>query len=188
MKEKPRIAYCRLIVHTKAGLISSVDWKVPECPYCGKQHVHGAGVPGGELLIGHRLAHCVIKDEGNSGYYLIPAKEEVWKILLRFGVLFGKDTADNYERAKDLFDEHWWVSEHIIAYVEGHENARAWKEEVSRRMSPGELKVWRKHNGYTQADLAWHLGVPTARVSMWERGKDELLIPAYVSLIRYERA
>lgn len=29
---------------------------VPECPLCGRQHTHGAGVDGDRL--GHRCAHC----------------------------------------------------------------------------------------------------------------------------------
>ena len=44
---------------------------VPKCPFCGQQHLHGAGEPGtpGYPLTGHRTAHCV-GDEGAGGYIL----------------------------------------------------------------------------------------------------------------------
>lgn len=35
-------------------------WVVVRCPYCGKQHTHGAGSPAEDprRFLGHRIAHC----------------------------------------------------------------------------------------------------------------------------------
>ena len=41
---------------------------VTHCPFCGKQHWHGAGGdPEGEPALGHRVAHCLC----GSGYELV---------------------------------------------------------------------------------------------------------------------
>lgn len=46
-------------------------WVVPKCPYCGKEHVHGAGAPNEDprQFLGHRVAHCFPPPEG--GYVLV---------------------------------------------------------------------------------------------------------------------
>ena len=43
------------LIPIKSGRNTSYIVKV-KCPYCGKQHTHGAGNDG--TLLGHRLAHC----------------------------------------------------------------------------------------------------------------------------------
>lgn len=47
-------------------------------------------------------------------------------------------------------------------------------------MTPGKLKAWRKHNGYSQSQLARILEVDTMTVSRWERGVRE--IPSFLHL------
>lgn len=47
-----------------------VHWIVGECPYCGAQHMHGAG--GGKRdTLGHRLAHCSLAVDNVAGYVLV---------------------------------------------------------------------------------------------------------------------
>ncbi len=47
-------------------------------------------------------------------------------------------------------------------------------------MTPKELKVWRKQNGYSQSQLAKVLGVIPLTVSRWELGVRE--IPSFLHL------
>lgn len=42
-------------------------WIVPKCPYCTREHVHGAGIDG--TVDGHRVSHCA-SGESNAGYFL----------------------------------------------------------------------------------------------------------------------
>jgi len=41
-----------------------VLWKVLRCPICGKEHRHGAGLPGEDprRYLSHRSAHCTLGD------------------------------------------------------------------------------------------------------------------------------
>lgn len=47
-------------------------WVVIECPYCGKQHRHGASrlTDDPQKFLGHRAAHCD-KDIDGDGYLLV---------------------------------------------------------------------------------------------------------------------
>jgi len=50
------------------------QWVVLRCPYCGRQHRHGAGRPGDDprQFLGPRVQHC---DQPNaSGYELVEEK------------------------------------------------------------------------------------------------------------------
>ena len=42
------------------------------CPYCGEQHLHGAGGPGKHAKgsAGHRVSHCLKEVPGDRGYLL----------------------------------------------------------------------------------------------------------------------
>jgi hypothetical protein len=50
------------------------DLLVIQCPYCGREHVHGAGEPGSPhgSADGHRVGHCGMDhwDEAGIGYVL----------------------------------------------------------------------------------------------------------------------
>ncbi len=52
-------------------------WVVPDCPICGKRHVHGAGggAPDPREYLGHRVAHCLPRDKKiqADGYFLVEA-------------------------------------------------------------------------------------------------------------------
>jgi len=50
------VAYVRLVES-----IRSRQWVIDHCPFCGKRHVHGAGLPGDDprRFLGERCAHCV---------------------------------------------------------------------------------------------------------------------------------
>jgi transcriptional regulator with XRE-family HTH domain len=54
-------------------------------------------------------------------------------------------------------------------------------------MTPDDLKVWRKQNGYTQADLARALGVTSLTVSRWERGDRQMASFLRLALEALER-
>lgn len=47
-------------------------WRVPICPFCGKEHVHGGGSVSGDprRLLSHRAVHCAtgVKE---TGYVLV---------------------------------------------------------------------------------------------------------------------
>lgn len=47
------------------------------CPYCGRRHVHGAGLPTEDPrdFQGHRVSHCSTKVSGDRGYILRIADE-----------------------------------------------------------------------------------------------------------------
>lgn len=47
-------------------------WLVPACPYCGRQHIHGAGDGPLPTGLGHRVSHCMKRDGDNvaRGYEL----------------------------------------------------------------------------------------------------------------------
>ena len=52
------------------------QWVLPDCPYCGQTHWHGAGSPGEDLKLGpqgSRRPHCVIdgKISDDPDYSLI---------------------------------------------------------------------------------------------------------------------
>lgn len=59
------LAFARLI---KGRTVN--QWRVAQCPYCGRPHLHGAGAAGGDPLtfLGHKVAHCI--DSDNPGYIL----------------------------------------------------------------------------------------------------------------------
>ncbi|MBK6008810.1 hypothetical protein JJB11_22160 [Ramlibacter ginsenosidimutans] len=46
-------------------------WRVSVCPYCGRQHTHGAGDGPRPTGLGHRSAHCSTRsDDAARGYEL----------------------------------------------------------------------------------------------------------------------
>lgn len=52
-------------------------------------------------------------------------------------------------------------------------------------MTPKQLKVWRKRNGYSQVKLAKALGVNIMTVSRWERGVVKNLPPFLKLALKY---
>jgi hypothetical protein len=48
--------YATLVRHQNGALL----FRTERCPYCGKRHIHGAGLPGDDPrdYQGPRLAHC----------------------------------------------------------------------------------------------------------------------------------
>jgi transcriptional regulator with XRE-family HTH domain len=53
-------------------------------------------------------------------------------------------------------------------------------------MAPGDLKTWRKENGYTQRSLADALHVIRLTVSRWETGERHIPSFLYLALERLE--
>lgn len=44
-------------------------WLLLSCPYCGRRHVHGAGIDG--TVDGHRVAHCwKPSPRSDRGYFI----------------------------------------------------------------------------------------------------------------------
>ena len=64
MSDSTTIALVRLVERK-----SSYSWQVIRCPYCLRQHSHGAGYHGGDprRLLGSRLSHC--QDASVRGTY-----------------------------------------------------------------------------------------------------------------------
>ena len=50
---------------------------VAACPYCGRPHVHGGGLPDEDPrdFEGHRASHCLKPVSGDRGYFLIVTEE-----------------------------------------------------------------------------------------------------------------
>jgi len=53
-------------------------WKILECPYCKKEHVHGAGRDEDKVntYLGHRIQHCNSGPGLGSGGYILVAKQD----------------------------------------------------------------------------------------------------------------
>lgn len=49
-KDSPRVSTLRCLTRARTGEIVET-WALVQCPFCGKEHVHGRGK-------GHRVAHC----------------------------------------------------------------------------------------------------------------------------------
>lgn len=49
-------------------------WRVPVCPLCGREHVHGGGALDGDprALLGHCAAHCL--ESAGASYELVEAR------------------------------------------------------------------------------------------------------------------
>jgi len=62
----------RLVKPTKPG--QCYTWQVIKCPYCGKEHAHGAGddLARVNTFLGHRVQHCGDDKSSHVGYYLVP--------------------------------------------------------------------------------------------------------------------
>ena len=48
------------------------------CPFCGRQHFHGAGrlTDDWRRFLGHRVAHCPDRTPDNAGGYFLVVKED----------------------------------------------------------------------------------------------------------------
>jgi hypothetical protein len=44
-------------------------WLVSACPYCGRQHSHGAGDEPRPTGLGHRIAHCAHRSDDTARSY-----------------------------------------------------------------------------------------------------------------------
>ena len=55
------------------------------------------------------------------------------------------------------------------------------KRPSMRRLSPEELRAWRRRHGLTQQELGWLLGMSRDAISNWETGRRK--IPLYLSLL-----
>ena len=59
------------VVLERSGVIH--HWVIKECPYCGKEHKHGAGRinEDPDPHLGHRAAHCEFVEPNEQGYILV---------------------------------------------------------------------------------------------------------------------
>lgn len=80
-------ALCRLIGETSypkpgssASNSSTLHWQIIACPFCGKEHLHGAGnnpEDARQIYLGHRVTHCTDIAHffvHHEGYYLVEAE------------------------------------------------------------------------------------------------------------------
>lgn len=48
-------------------------WVIPQCPWCGKRHIHGAGrlQDNPHDFLGHRISHCINRLDVVRSYELV---------------------------------------------------------------------------------------------------------------------
>jgi DNA-binding transcriptional regulator YiaG len=61
--------------------------------------------------------------------------------------------------------------------------------DIINNMTPSELKIWRKRNGYTQTELARVLGVGQVAVARWETGVRKIpsLLPLALEALEWRK-
>lgn len=96
MRPQDRIAKCQIMGTFMRGILKGAEgagkrrmggvlyqWRIPECPFCGKDHVHGAGsfedyadgtrdpVDISRTFLGWRVPHCETNPPPDNGQYFL---------------------------------------------------------------------------------------------------------------------